>query len=411
MSEQLSSIGKVRNNMNSNSKARIMHAAFFTPTHRGFGLPILYWGPPGTGKTAGAKTFAAGVAGLKDLLEILAPGERGEGAFGVIPVPGTDPATGQSVLNYPVADWALRMILAKFGLVFVDEYTTAPPAVQPALLSLVLEGKIGGATLPQRVRIFAAANAVSDAANGYDLAPPAANRHVHLNWEVSAAEIADYFIGGLIGHNNNNPAQIDAVQEETRVNEVWPAAFASAASKVACFLRAHPDLLHRMPQEGDPQRGRAWPSPRSWEMAARCLASGSVHGLTQEETDQLGAGCVGEHAWQEFSDYMASLDLPDPAMVLDGALQWAPDTKRLDITSAVINGALAVVLPTNAPRRIERINAMWQLLDRVGTMGARDLTHGPAGALAKAAPATILSGIGSKVLGEMRRTGFMDAVK
>jgi hypothetical protein len=390
-----------------NTKTRLMHAAFFTPVSRGWGLPLLWWGAPGIGKSAMHEMLAA-MLGID--LEMLCPGERGEGAFGVIPVPSTDNATGQSVLNYPVADWALRFIIKQVGLVVVDEYTTAPPAVQPALLSLALNGKIGGATLPKRVRIFAAANPVECSANGYDIAPPAANRHVHLNWEVSAEEIANYFLNGLVSKNEQT-AQIvvNVEEEEKRVMEVWPSAFASSAAKVACFLRAHPDLLHKMPQEGDSSRGRAWPSPRSWEMAARCMAAGAVHNLTQEETDTLGAGCVGENAWQEFSDYMARLDLPDPAMVLDGATQWAPDTRRLDVTSAVINGAVALVVPANATRRNERSNALWQLLDKVGNMGARDLTHGPIATMIKAG---LMQGAAStKVLAEMRRTGFMEAVK
>ncbi len=296
------------------------------------------------------------------------------------------------------------------GLVLVDEYTTAPPAVQPALLSLVLEGTIGGAKLSPRVRLFAAANPVECSASGYDIAAPAANRHIHIDWEVSATEVADYFTNGLINGASAQFASVNVLQEESRVMELWPSAMATAASKVAAFLRAHPDAKSRMPKEGDPSRGRAWASPRSWEMVIRCMASASVHSLTPIELDTLGAGCVGANNWQEFSDYLASLDLPDPAMVLDGQTQWTPDTKRLDITAAVINGCVGLVIPPNAFMREQRANALWLLLDKVGSMGARDLTHMPATTLALAKVA-IATPAAMKVLMSMRKSGFQEAVK
>ena len=381
-----------------NSKSRIMHACFFTPTARGWGLPLLAWGKPGSAKTSKYKQFARYVSAP---IEILSPGSKGEGAFGVVPVPNGE------FLTFPRHEWTAR--LGEYGLLFLDELTTAPPAIQPALLELALEGVVGAHTLAPRVRIFAAANPPECSANGYDLAPPQANRFVHFNWEVSAAEVAAYFRSGLIGRASVADTPIDPVAEEARVMALWPSAFAASACRFAAFLDARPDLLDRMPQEGDPARGRAWPSPRSWEMAARCEAAGAIHGLTGEEVDTLGAGCVGENTWQTYCDYIAAQDLPNAADVLDGVTQWTPDAKRLDITSAVINAAVAVVIPKDASKRDARIGALWALLGKVGSAGARDLTHGPAQAMIKAGllghPAAL------QVMADMRASGFIEALK
>jgi hypothetical protein len=381
-----------------NSKARIFHAAFFTPTARGMGLPMLAWGKPGSAKTSQFRQFAKKFAAP---IEVLSPGSKGEGAFGVIAVPDN------GFLTFPRHEWTKKM--GDYGLLFLDELTTAPPAIQPALLELALEGTVGAHTLAPGVRIWAAANPVECSANGYELAAPQANRFVHFDWTVSAQEVAAYFRTGLLGRQGPNDAPIDPVAEEVRVMALWDDIFAASTHRFAAFLDARPDLAERMPPEGDPNRSKAWPSPRSWEMAARCEASGRIHGLTQEEVDTLGAGCVGESAWQEYCDFIAAQDLPDPAALLDGAIQWAPDSKRLDITSAVINAAVSLVTPKDAPKRIARSGALWALLSQVGKAGARDVTHGPAQAMIKAGLLTHPNAIA--VMADMRASGFVEALK
>ncbi|NEA88457.1 AAA family ATPase, partial [Streptomyces sp. SID14436] len=100
--------------------------------------------------------------------------------FSGLPVPGDDPA----VQGVPMAppDWAVRLVREGRGLLFLDELSTAPPAVQAALLRLVLERRVGALRLPPGVRIVAAANPRASAADGWELSAPLANRFVHLPW-------------------------------------------------------------------------------------------------------------------------------------------------------------------------------------------------------------------------------------
>ncbi|MGX1254266.1 hypothetical protein RKD48_006777 [Streptomyces ambofaciens] len=140
-------------------------------------LPVLLWGEPGIGKTA-ALTQLAGALDLPLTTVIASVHEPSD--FSGLPVVGDDPAE-QGVPMAP-PDWAVRLVRAGRGLLFLDELSTAPPAVQAALLRLVLERRIGALRLPPGVRIVAAANPRSSAADGWELSPPLANRFVHLQW-------------------------------------------------------------------------------------------------------------------------------------------------------------------------------------------------------------------------------------
>lgn len=130
-------------------------------------LPVLLWGEPGIGKTA-ALTQLATALDLPLTTVIASVHEPSD--FSGLPVVGDDPAE-QGVPMAP-PDWAVRLVRAGRGLLFLDELSTAPPAVQAALLRLVLERRIGALRLPPGVRIVAAANPRSSAADGWELSPP-----------------------------------------------------------------------------------------------------------------------------------------------------------------------------------------------------------------------------------------------
>src|SRR6516162_2932417 len=145
-------------------------------------LPPLFWGDFGTGKS---QRFAQVADKLGYDTEILRPAERGEGALGVVPVPSED----RKVLHYPLPDWAARLAASdKPALVFLDEMSSTPPALQPAIMGLALDGVIAGQRLPARVRRAGAANPTDQAAGGWDLSPALANRFIHLTWSSPSAD-------------------------------------------------------------------------------------------------------------------------------------------------------------------------------------------------------------------------------
>ena len=349
-------------------KDALLKAALFTPMpDGGWGLPLLIKGSPGTGKTATIEALGA-QWGLP--VESLSPGERGEGAFGVTPVPVTN---GEITLSYPAPDWVKKLRGPdghgeEAGIVFVDELNTAAPAIQPALLGLIQARRIGGHRLGPRVRVLGACNPISQSAGGWDLAPPVANRLGHVDWPAPDAEEWGAWITG--GTDAAKPAgSVEA--EEARVMAAWPQAYAKACALVASFLRRRPELLSKMPPDGDPAQAAAWPSPRTWEYAARAMAAGWIHGLSGVEQDELIQAFVGASAGGELGAWIDEQDLPDPAEVLDCKVAWGPDPRRIDRTEAVLS-ACAALVKTAADPGSKRLKVLWGLISSAAD-GAKDV--------------------------------------
>ncbi len=101
-------------------------------------LPVLLWGEPGIGKSAGMRQLADG---LGVPLETVIASVHEPSDFAGLPVVGADPANSGVTMAPP--DWALRLSRNGGGMVFFDELSSAPPAVQAALLRVVLERQVG----------------------------------------------------------------------------------------------------------------------------------------------------------------------------------------------------------------------------------------------------------------------------
>ena len=337
---------------------KILRAAFLTPTRQGWGLPICLWDEPGTAKStlveAVADLFTHKVDGKAERIpcEILSPGERGEGAFGVTPVPD------EGVMTYPAPDWTAKFTEADCGLVLVDELTGAATMLQPALLGLLLDKRIGGHYLGKRVRIFGAANPTDMAAGGYDLSLPATNRMGHIEWE---APNADQWAAWLLGGESEIAQSSDLSAVERDVMKAWPEAWAQARGLVAGFIRAHSSMLHQVPDEGTMDRSRSWPSRRTWEFATRAIASAKVNGLTELEGDEFAASFVGNKCFSEFVHYREEADLPNPGEVLDGVEKFKHNPKRIDRTFAVLYSCAALVAPLDAAKREDRLETFFEI--------------------------------------------------
>jgi DNA polymerase III delta prime subunit len=379
-------------------KKQIIHAALFTPISRGrWGLPLLFSGPPGVAKTQTAQAVGQS-AGLA--VEVLSPGERGEGAFGVIPVPVE--VGGRTVLTNPIPEWSLKM--KERGLIIIDEISSAPPALQPPLLGLIQERMIGGNYLPAGVRVLATANPTAMAAGGWDLAMPVANRLGHIEWEApTAAEWSEWLLGEVDTKIGDDKAPLDAAAEEARVLAAWPAPWAKARGLVAGFVKRRIDLLLKVPEVNSPEASKAWPSPRSWENACRALASAMVHGLKAAERDALVSAFIGTGAATEFLAYCAKTDLPDPADILDGKAKFKHDPTRLDISDAVLSSCTALIAGDKGAIQKSRASRFWVLLETMMD-DAADLVEAPARALARA---RLLGAASTKTLAKLHP--FLDA--
>ncbi|WP_280347385.1 AAA family ATPase [Nocardia neocaledoniensis] len=324
-------------------------------------LPVLLWGEPGIGKTA-ALTQLADSLDLPLTTVIASVHEPSD--FSGLPIIGDDPAANGVPMAPP--DWAVRLVREGRGLLFLDELSTAPPAVQAALLRLVLERRVGALRLPPGVRIIAAANPRSSAADGWELSAPLANRFVHLHW-VHDHDVVVRGLGGTWPR-----ATLPRLDRE-KLGE----AVVFARRAVCGLLAARPKLVHQMPTS-ETRRGGAWASPRSWDMTVRLLAFATAADASRDVLSLLVRGAVGDGPGFELLTSIDRMDLPDPEDVLaDPAAADLPE--RGDLRQAVLDGVVAAV--RKRPERC-RWDAAWRVLVRAVETGPPDLVVVPATTLA-----------------------------
>ncbi len=363
-----------------NEIERLLHICLFTPGLNGrWGLPILFWGQPGVGKS---KVIEGKSDELGLMCHTLIASIREPSDFGGLPIPVRK--GNQYFIEYTPAGWAADLAIEGDGrgVVFLDEVTTCAPATQAALLRLILNGALGDYQLPPGVRFLAAANEVADAAGGWDLSAPLANRLGHCSWPTPDGETWTAWLVGtniagdfaeLLGQVDppqaTTPRTFDPAEEEKRVEERWPEAFAKAKGMISAFVRAQRHLLHAMPKAGQESRSKAWPSPRSWEYATRALGGCFVHEADETLSMELISAFVGPAAATEFVAFRKDLDLPDPAGLLDGQLKFRHDPVRLDRTNAVLSSCTALLMAPKCKRHKERSLKLWEIISDIADVG------------------------------------------
>lgn len=348
----------------------IIKTALFTPGLNGrWGLPLLFEAEPGCGKTTVLKNLGVGLPAIVLLGSIRDAADIG----GVMTLVG-------DTAKLALPSWADEARKLGRCVVVLDELTTAAPSTQAAMLRVVNEGVVGDTELPPGVRFLAACNSVEDAAGGFDISAPMANRFGHLPWD--AGDAGDW-AGWLLGAHTPAP-EGDAEALEAWVMSRWDAAWAQARGMVGAFIQRRPALLHKKPNANDPRASKAWSSRRTWELATRALAGSLVHGLDADDTDTLMASFVGSGPIVEFRAWARMADLPNPADVLDGTVSFTHDHRRADRTQALLLGCAALVAPTNAKDRDLRGAQFWRIVEHVIDANAGDLAVPAAGAALQA---------------------------
>ena len=307
-------------------------------------VPVLIWGAPGTGKTSAIRAMSREI-GLP--CETVIASIREPSDFAGLPI-----VTNGEVVFAPPR-WARRLSEQQAGILFLDEISTAPPAVQAALLRVVLERVVGDLELPDDVVVIAAANPPELAADGWDLSAPLANRFCHLDWPVESHAFAEGLSGGW------DPPVVP------RLPHGWEAQLPLGRGLVSAFVSARPGLTVAMPPDGA-TAGRGWPSPRSWEMAAHLWTAATASGVSEQARAALMIGAVGQGAGLELMNWANEMDLPDPEEVLEDPDAFVmPD--RGDRAHAALSAVAAAVAadPTE-----QRWLAGWKVLARAADKGA-----------------------------------------
>jgi MoxR-like ATPase len=321
-------------------------------------VPLL-WGDPGIGKSAFVETLARKRG---NPIEVVIGSVREPSDFAGLPIVTNDndvimaPPRWVKHLNGDIPGLNER----GGGIAFLDEITTAPPAVQAAMLRVVLDRYVGDVKLHEDVRIVAAANPPSIAADGWDLAPPLANRFLHLDVGVNP-EI--WRQGMTAGWDSTIPDTIDTI-------DPTDSARASALAQVNAFAsNKRSDLLHAMPDDESSQ-GRAWPSPRTWDFVAQILPRFNPDSPDYKAAVTMAVtGLVGEGAGLEFVTWRERMDLPDPVDVLADptVMNWKADADKV---FAVLSSVVTTVLNAKDPEQWE---PAWEVLATCAKEAAPDI--------------------------------------
>jgi len=310
--------------------------------------PVLLWGDPGTGKTARLAAFAA-EAGFRFFPVVLSHYDPME-LHGIVHV-------DQHRVHRAMPDWAGPEVFDPQidSLIFLDELSTATPSQQAAALKIISsERELGGRKLSPRCRIIAAANPPESAAGGQELAPPTANRFVH----VQVTEDVDDFCANFPSLWRGAGSGIELLPAPSEDE------LARARSLVAAFIKRRPALLTAKP--ADPvAAGGPWPSKRTWELCSRLIAGERDN----ERVLAAAAATVGEAAAVELAAFIREAELPDPEDILADP-ESAPLPERGDILYAAVSAAAAAAIAR--PTR-DRVRAVWVYLRRAAEAGHADV--------------------------------------
>lgn len=238
-------------------------------------LAAMLWGAPGIGKSQiiRAITDELGI-GFKDVrLAQLNPVDlRG------IPFANFD--TGR-------AEWLTASFLpdeardGKYGILLLDEISSAVQAIQVAAYQLILDRRCGDYIVPAGWTIIAAGNRKTDRGVVHNMSSALANRLLHFELEP---DLDDW--------------KIWAYKHEVNQN-------------VISFLNWKPSLLYVFPKETAEIKG--FPSPRTWEFCSKILKAnkGAADFALLEAT-------IGEGAATEFVSYLEiASKLPDIEQIVN----------------------------------------------------------------------------------------------
>jgi hypothetical protein len=234
--------------------------------------PVMIWGAPGIGKSGVVAQVAKekGLAFIDLRISQMMPGDlRG--------LPAADIPNNSFKYLPPNC-------LPKPGclptVVFLDELTQAPPAVQAITQQLVLDRRVGDYVLPDNVFVWAAGNRQEDKTGVFSMPTALANRFNHVD------VVADY----------------DTWKLDYGVQNMAP--------EIVSFLALRPTLLHNMNV-----KSTAWPSPRSWSLANRLF-------LANLDIEHAVGGATAA----EFTNYLVQYkQIPDIDKIVAGkgaSIKW-----------------------------------------------------------------------------------------
>jgi len=325
-----------------------------------WGLPVMLHGSPGIGKTA--RIHQAARAANLQCKPVELGGRQPEDASGA-PFLTRDDKLVIACLLSPVNE--LNEIGE--GVLFLDELTCARPATQGAFLSAVQERRVGDTQFSNHIRIVCAGNPPNEAAGGYQLQLPMANRMAHR--DIPPPTVDEYLRHRMQG-TNSKVKKLDG--DMSKIINEWHNALPMVIGLEAGFLRRFKKHLFTIPPMGKADRGKAFPTPRSLTAAMNAVTTCRILGLDTSHQAELVAACIGNEAAIDWETWVNDADLPDPLDMLNNG--WKPDKDRLDRTQAAFSSAVAYTLSRqDKNEQLLLAPKAWNLLKTLTEVGLADI--------------------------------------
>lgn len=207
------------------------------------------------------------------------------------------------------------------GILFLDEFNMAPPAMQAIGQQLIQERQIGDVKIPKGWFIWATGNCAKSQAAVYDMPGPTRNRYSMIDVEYQMDDFRSY-----------------AVRQ-------------GVDESILGFLSFQEQYLHKMPT--DAESGQ-FPTPRSWFFCDELIKMG-LRSLTDLET------VVGTGVATEFLTYCEVLDkLPNKEAIFQGndvPYEWPSKDPSLQF-------AIITSLGLGAKKAKDYVNAIKWMMDK-----------------------------------------------
>ena len=252
---------------------------------------VMLWGAPGVGKSQAVRQIARRIENetkktvkVTDVRLLL---------FNPIDLRGIPTSNADKTLAVWLKPQIFQMDESEdvINILFLDEISAAPQAVQAAAYQITLDRVVGEHKLPENCIVIAAGNRVTDKSVAFKMPKALANRLLHIEVEGSFKSWKDWAIKQGINH------------------------------KVVGFLSFRNDYLMGFNASDE---DLAFTTPRSWEMVSNILnnISDDVEEMYPLISGLIGSGTAIEfRTWCEVYNKLPSLD-----DIFNGKMPKLPDT-------------------------------------------------------------------------------------
>ena len=327
-------------------------------------VPAIFMGDPGIGKTSMVEAIGRVLSPKRIVSPVVLSTMDPADVHGM-------PVIINGSVRLAPPPYIQKLQNEEYGILFFDEITNSPQSTQAAALRGIYNREFGETRLGVNIAILAAGNPQETASDAHDLTPAFANRFAHFQYSIPSSVWTHM---AMMDFKTNIGV--------TQLPKDWMHQRPKTLGLILGFLKHRPDMLIKVP-DNESDRGKAWPSPRSWyDMALPLMAASMALNAPQSIQTMLLEGCVGNGVTTEFLAWSQNMDLPDPEEVLKAPKKYKIP-KRSDIAYVVLTSVMTAILTNNTP---DRWSNGWELLENFADNDLSDIALLSARTLAQEKP-------------------------